>query len=32
MDPYKIGVFIGTGIGGGDCIENQHIDFYGKGN
>jgi len=31
MDPYKIGVIIGTGIGGGDCSESQHIVFMEKG-
>jgi 3-oxoacyl-[acyl-carrier-protein] synthase II len=31
MDPYRIGVIIGTGIGGGDCSENQHIVFMEKG-
>jgi len=31
LDPYKVGVIIGTGIGGGDCSENQHIVFMEKG-
>jgi beta-ketoacyl-acyl-carrier-protein synthase II len=31
MDPYRIGVIIGTGIGGGDRIENQHSIFLEKG-
>ncbi len=31
VDPYKIGVIIGTGIGGGECKENQHIIFMEKG-
>jgi 3-oxoacyl-[acyl-carrier-protein] synthase II len=31
IDPYSIGVIIGTGIGGGDCSENQHIVFMEKG-
>jgi 3-oxoacyl-[acyl-carrier-protein] synthase II len=31
VDPYSIGVVIGTGIGGGDCIENQHSIFMEKG-
>jgi len=30
-DPYKVGVFIGTGIGGGDWIENQYPIFMEKG-
>ena len=30
-DSYKVGVFIGTGIGGGDYSENQHIIFMEKG-
>ena len=30
-DPYKIGVFIGTGIGGGDIIETQNSVFFEKG-
>jgi len=30
-DPYRIGVIIGTGIGGGDCIENQYTIFMEKG-
>ena len=28
---YRVGVFIGTGIGGGDYSENQHIVFMEKG-
>ena len=31
MDPYKVGVVIATGIGGGECKENQHIIFMEKG-
>jgi 3-oxoacyl-[acyl-carrier-protein] synthase II len=31
MDPYRAGVIIGTGIGGGDYSENQHIVFLEKG-
>lgn len=31
IDPNRIGVIIGTGIGGGDCSENQHIVFMEKG-
>jgi 3-oxoacyl-[acyl-carrier-protein] synthase II len=31
IDPYKVGVIIGTGIGGGDCSENQYIVFMEKG-
>jgi len=31
VDPYRIGVVIGTGIGGGDCIENQYTIFMEKG-
>ena len=31
IDPYRTGVIIGTGIGGGDCSENQHIIFMEKG-
>ncbi len=31
IDPYRIGVVIGTGIGGGDCIENQYTIFMEKG-
>jgi 3-oxoacyl-[acyl-carrier-protein] synthase II len=31
VDPYKVGVIIGTGIGGGDCIENQYSIFMEKG-
>jgi len=30
-DPYKMGVFIGTAIGGGDISENQHTIFMEKG-
>src|SRR4030043_452081 len=30
-DPYRAGVFIGTGIGGGDISENQHTVFIEKG-
>ncbi len=30
-DPYRIGVIIGTGIGGGDCIEDQYTIFLEKG-
>jgi 3-oxoacyl-[acyl-carrier-protein] synthase II len=30
-DPFRIGVCIGTGIGGGDFSENQHIVFMEKG-
>jgi 3-oxoacyl-[acyl-carrier-protein] synthase II len=30
-DPYSIGVIIGTGIGGGDCIEDQYTIFMEKG-
>lgn len=30
-DPYRIGVIIGTGIGGGDYIENQYSVFVEKG-
>lgn len=31
VDPYRMGVVIGTGIGGGDCIENQYTIFMEKG-
>jgi 3-oxoacyl-[acyl-carrier-protein] synthase II len=31
IDPYRAGVVIGTGIGGGDCIENQYTIFMEKG-
>lgn len=31
MDPHRIGVIIGTGIGGGDHIENQYSIFMEKG-
>jgi len=30
-DPYRIGVFVGTAIGGGETIENQHLIFIEKG-
>jgi 3-oxoacyl-[acyl-carrier-protein] synthase II len=30
-DPYRIGVFVGTAVGGGDVIETQHIIFIEKG-
>jgi 3-oxoacyl-[acyl-carrier-protein] synthase II len=30
-DPYRTGVVIGTGIGGGDSIENQYSIFMEKG-
>jgi 3-oxoacyl-[acyl-carrier-protein] synthase II len=30
-DPYRVGIFIGTGIGGGDIIETQNEIFYEKG-
>jgi 3-oxoacyl-[acyl-carrier-protein] synthase II len=30
-DPYRAGVFIGTAIGGGKTIENQHAIFFEKG-
>jgi len=30
-DPYRVGVVIGTGIGGGDIIEIQHNIFVEKG-
>ncbi len=30
-DPYKVGVFIGTAIGGGDIIETQQAIFFDKG-
>jgi 3-oxoacyl-[acyl-carrier-protein] synthase II len=30
-DLFRIGVFIGTGIGGGDIIEAQHAIFFEKG-
>ncbi len=30
-DPYKMGVFVGTAIGGGDVIEIQHNIFVEKG-
>jgi len=31
VEPHKVGVFIGTGIGGGDWIENQFPIFMEKG-
>jgi 3-oxoacyl-[acyl-carrier-protein] synthase II len=31
VDPYRTGVVIGTGIGGGDRIENQYTIFMEKG-
>ena len=31
IDPQRIGVIIGTGIGGGECKETQHIVFMEKG-
>ncbi len=31
MDPYRAGVIIGTGIGGGDFSESQHTVFMEKG-
>ncbi|MEM3036440.1 MAG: beta-ketoacyl-ACP synthase II, partial [Thermoplasmata archaeon] len=31
IDPYMAGVYIGTGIGGGDYTEEQHIIFMEKG-
>ena len=31
IDPHRVGVIIGTGIGGGDCTENQYIVFMEKG-
>ncbi len=31
IDPYRVGVFIGTAIGGGDISENQHNIFMEKG-
>jgi 3-oxoacyl-[acyl-carrier-protein] synthase II len=30
-DPYRIGVFVGTAIGGGGTSENQHLVFVEKG-
>ena len=30
-DPYRIGVFVGTAIGGGEVSENQHLIFIEKG-
>jgi 3-oxoacyl-[acyl-carrier-protein] synthase II len=31
LDSYRVGVVIGTGIGGGDCIEEQYAIFAEKG-
>jgi 3-oxoacyl-[acyl-carrier-protein] synthase II len=31
QDPYRIGVFVGTAIGGGKTSENQHLIFVEKG-
>jgi 3-oxoacyl-[acyl-carrier-protein] synthase II len=31
MDPYKVGVVIATGIGGGECKESQHLIFMERG-
>jgi 3-oxoacyl-[acyl-carrier-protein] synthase II len=31
IHPYRIGVFVGTAIGGGETIENQHFIFVEKG-
>ncbi len=31
VNPHRIGVIIATGIGGGDCSENQHTVFMEKG-
>lgn len=31
IDPYKVGVIIGSGIGGMDIIENEHTKFIEKG-
>jgi 3-oxoacyl-[acyl-carrier-protein] synthase II len=31
IDPWKVGVIIGSAIGGGECKENQHIIFMEKG-
>jgi len=31
VTPHRVGVVIGTGIGGGDCSENQHTVFMEKG-
>jgi 3-oxoacyl-[acyl-carrier-protein] synthase II len=31
IDPNRVGVIIGTGIGGGDCSENQYNVFIEKG-
>jgi 3-oxoacyl-[acyl-carrier-protein] synthase II len=31
VDPFRIGIAIATGIGGGGCKENQHIIFMEKG-
>ncbi len=30
-EPYRMGVFIGTAIGGGDTIETQHAIYFNKG-
>lgn len=30
-DPYRVGVYVGTAIGGVDFIENQHLIFLEKG-
>ena len=30
-DPYRVGVFIGTAMGGSDVSEHLHNVFYGKG-
>jgi 3-oxoacyl-[acyl-carrier-protein] synthase II len=30
-NPYRIGVFVGTAIGGGETIETQHLIFVEKG-
>jgi 3-oxoacyl-[acyl-carrier-protein] synthase II len=30
-DPYRVGVFMGTAIGGGKTIETQHAIFFEKG-
>src|SRR4030042_5751239 len=30
-NPYRVGVIIGTAIGGGDIIESQHSIFFEKG-
>lgn len=31
IDPYRVGVYIATGIGGGDYIETQYMIFIEKG-